>query len=279
MIIDCHTHIFPEWIRGNRAVYCDAEPAFRLLYQSPQSRMAGTDEILAAMDEEGVDRSVVFGFPWEDPETCQRHNDYILSAVEKHPRRLSGFSCVNPGGKGAAEEAARCLDNGLCGVGELAFYGSGISPEILDQLAEIMALCRERGVPVMIHTNESVGHLYPGKAPISLQQIYALAGAFPDNRIILAHWGGGIFFFNLLKKEVRQTLANVYFDTAASPFLYEPAIYATAVQLAGVEKVLFGSDFPLIRPTRYFKEMASAGLPQADMAKICGENSRRLLNL
>lgn len=279
MIIDCHTHIFPEWIRENRAVYCDAEPAFRLLYESPQSRMAGTDEILAAMDEDGVDRSVVFGFPWEDTETCRRHNDYILSAVEKHPRRLSGFCCVDPGGKGAVEEAARCLDNGLCGVGELAFYGSGISREILDQLAEIMALCRERGVPVMIHTNESVGHLYPGKAPISLEQIYALAGAFPDNRIILAHWGGGIFFFNLLKKEVRQTLANVYFDTAASPFLYDPAIYTTAVRLAGVKKVLFGSDFPLIRPKRYFKEMASAGLPPADRAKICGENSRQLLNL
>ncbi len=279
MIIDCHTHLFPRWIREKRETYCFAEPAFRLLYESPKSRMAGADEIVSVMDEDGVDRSVVFGFPWRNLETCKRHNDYILSAVDKHPRRLSGFCCVDPHSGGAGEEVARCLDNGLCGVGELAFYGSGISPEIIEKLNHIMALCRERALPVMIHTNECVGHRYPGKAPISLEEIYGLARAFPENRIILAHWGGGIFFFNLLKKEVRATLANVYFDTAASPFLYDSAIYPTAVQLAGVDKVLFGSDFPLIRPARYFREMKASGLPEADIAQICGENARRLLNL
>jgi len=279
VIIDCHAHIFPRWIREKRETCFPSEPAFRLLYESPKSRMAGADEIVSAMDEDGVDRSVVFGFPWKDPDIARRHNDYILSAVEKYPRRLSGFCCVDPYSEGSAAEAARCLDSGLRGVGELAFYGSGISEDILERLGDIMALCRERDLPVMIHTNECVGHAYPGKAPISLEEIYALVKAFPENRIILAHWGGGIFFFNLLKKEVRETLANVYFDTAASPFLYHPDIYATAVQLAGVDKVLFGSDFPLIRPARYFKEMTSSGLPKADMDRICGENARRLLDV
>ncbi len=279
MIIDCHTHIFPRWIRENRESCFGSEPAFRLLYEFPKSRMVGADEIVAAMDEDGVDRSVVFGFPWKDLDTARRHNDYILSAVERHPRRLSGFCCLDPHSDGAAVETARCLDSGLIGVGELAFYGSGISAEILDTLGDIMAICRERDLPVMIHTNECVGHVYPGKAPIALEGIYALARAFPENRIILAHWGGGIFFFNLLKKEVQETLANVYYDTAASPFLYRPDIYPTAVQLAGGDKVLFGSDFPLIRPSRYFKEMATSGLTEPDIARICGENSRWLLNL
>lgn len=279
MIIDCHTHLFPQWIRENRESYFSSEPAFRLLYESPKSRMIGAGEIVSAMDADGVDRSVVFGFPWRNFDTAKRHNDYILSAVERYPHRLSGFCCFDPHSDGAADEAARCLDAGLCGVGELAFYESGISAEILDRLGDVMGLCRERDLPVMIHTNECVGHKYPGKAPMSLEGIYRLPKTFPENRIVLAHWGGGIFFFNLLKKEVQETLVNVYYDTAASPFLYRPDIYPNAVRLAGEDKVLFGSDFPLIRPARYFKEMAASGLSDAERDRICGGNAQKLLGL
>jgi len=61
-----------------------------------------------------------------------------------------------------------------------------------------------------------------------LKQIYNLVKRFPENKIVLAHWGGGIFFFNLLKKDVKESLKNVYFDTAASPFLYDTQIYRYA---------------------------------------------------
>ena len=96
----------------------------------------------------------------------------------------------------------------------------------------------------MIHTNEPVGHSYPGKTPNTLAQIYAMIKQFPHNRIILAHWGGGIFLYTLLKKEVRQTLDHVWFDTAASPFLYHPQIYQQAIALAGEDKILLGNRFP-----------------------------------
>jgi len=80
-------------------------------------------------------------------------------------------------------------------VGELAVYGSDLDPEVIQALSEVMGLCRERNVPVLLHTNEPVGHDYPGKAPISLRGIYAFVKAYPENRVILAHWGGGIFFY------------------------------------------------------------------------------------
>jgi hypothetical protein len=95
----------------------------------------------------------------------------------------------------------------------------------------------------------------------------------------LAHWGGGIFFFNLLKKEVRETLQNVYFDTAASPFLYDAQIYRIAIQLGGAQRILFGSDFPLLKPKRYFEEMQKSGLSKADILNICGRNAMHLLGL
>jgi predicted TIM-barrel fold metal-dependent hydrolase len=279
MIIDIHTHAFPPSIRDDRQKFFAEEPAFRLLYESPGSQLIGASRTVEVMDEQGVDKSVIFGFPWRSIATCRQNNDYILEAVARYPDRLLGFCCVDPLHPEAAAEVQRCLQAGLHGVGELAFYTSGIDDRCLDSLEAIMDLARTFDRPVMLHTNEPVGHQYPGKTPNTLAQIYALVRRFAKNRIILAHWGGGIFFYSLLKKEVRESLANVWYDTAASPYLYQPQIYAQALDLAGEEKILLGSDFPLLAPKRYFKEMEQAGLSEARKAAVCGANAARLLGL
>jgi uncharacterized protein len=276
MIIDVHTHIFPSDVCNKREDYFNGEGPFQLLYDSPKSRIIDADALIESMDAHEVDKSVTFGFPWKNKEYYRKHNDYILASVNQYPDRLIGLCCVDMYSRGAAEEVERCLDAGLSGVGELAFYQSGIEEEALKMLEPVMAMCLEKDVPIMIHTNEPVGHLYPGKTPNTLVQIYNLAKAFPENNIILAHWGGGIFFYMLLKKEVKETLKNVYYDTAASPFLYDPDIYRVAIETAGAEKVLFGTDYPLIAPKRYYKEIEQAGVSVEDREKICGENAARL---
>ncbi len=279
MIIDFHTHIFPKAIRENREKYFPSEPAFKLLYDSPGSKLVGAKEIVAAMDEQGVDRSVVFGFPWKDSATFKLQNDYVMEVVTRYPERLVGLCCFDPFNKAAVEEAKRCLDGGLSGIGEIAFYESGIDGDVRDKLDPLMEICREKDLPFLIHTNEPIGHMYPGKTPNTLKQIYDLINRYSENKIVLAHWGGGIFFFNLLKKEVKERFKNVYFDTAASPFLYDPEIYRYAVEIAGVDKILFGSDFPLLKPARYFKEFENADLTRAQIEAISGLNAAKLFNL
>ena len=93
-------------------------------------------------------------------------------------------------------EAQRCLKEGLRGLGELAFYNAGFSPSSIEQLKPLMALCREADLPVLIHTNEPVGHVDPGKSPMTL--VEKSTGSFKlfGNKIVLAHWGGGLFFFS-----------------------------------------------------------------------------------
>ena len=280
MIIDAHTHIFPEEIRKNREAYFSDEPAFKKLYQSPKSKLIGARKMLAAMDENRVNRAVIFGFPWKSSKTYKRHNDYIREVVGRYPDRFIGLGCFDPFCKTAEKEAQRCLQqNGLSGIGELAFYEGGIENSALKRLAPIMAICRDQNRPIMIHTNEPIGHSYPGKTPNTLAQIYQLIQTYPHNKMVLAHWGGGLFFFSLLKKEIKERLKHVYFDTAASPYLYDADVYRLAIQLVGVEKILFGSDFPLLPPARYFDEMQTAGLSTNEMRQVCGLNAVKVFNI
>lgn len=279
MIVDFHTHIFPRKIRDSKAVYFPSEPDFKLLYHSPRAKLSGARQLIDTMDEQQVDRSVVFGFPWKNPETVKLHNDYIREAVENSGGRLIPFGCLDPHSDDAAREAERCIENGFAGIGELAAYLAGFDARLLKRLEPIMAICRAKNVPVLIHVNEPVGHVYPGKVPMTLNQVLGLIKSFPDNKLVLAHWGGGIFFYYLAKREMKENLKNVYVDTAASPFLYDPAIYRIAVQIVGSEKILFGSDFPLLKPARYFTEMKMSGLNPSDLKNIGGGNAARLLNL
>lgn len=279
MIIDFHTHIFPDAVKEGREAYFKGETAFELLYGSPKSKIVGAEEIIEAMDGQGVDRSVVFGFPWKDIATCRMHNDYVLNAVKEFPDRLIGLCCLDPAHPDAASEAERCLKAGLSGLGELAFYDAGFTPATLEQMAPLMALCRDADLPVLIHTNEPVGHSYPGKSPMTLRELYRLIRTFPDNKIVLAHWGGGIFFYHLMKKEVKAALANVYVDTAASPYLYDANVYRVALDILGPEKVLFGSDYPLLPPDRYFADMRKCGLNPSEIQQISGLSAKELLKL
>ncbi|MDY6880065.1 MAG: amidohydrolase family protein [Desulfatiglans sp.] len=279
MIIDFHTHLFPPSFRNRRSALFADESAFQSMYDSPQARLAGGEETIRTMDEEGVQVSVIFGFPWEREDNYQRHNDYILEQVHRYPGRFVGFCCFSPLSPQGPREAERCLQSGLSGVGELAVYDSGLTLEVREGLKEVMAICAEFDAPVLIHTNEPVGHMYAGKTAMNLRQIYAFVKRYPSNRIILAHWGGGIFFYGLMKKEVKDVLKNVWYDTAASPYLYTPDIYRVAGEIIGFDKILFGSDHPLLRPQRYFREIDQAGLSQNLVDQIRGENAARLLRM
>ena len=279
MIIDFHTHIVPPEIIENRERYFSSEPAFKLLYESPEAKLATAEDLIRMMDKEAVDKSVTFGFPWTNPDLFRWNNDYVAEAVAKFPSRLKGFGCFDLYNEYVTIEAERCLENGLCGFGELAFYQSGIDQNALDLLEPVMRISQTKNLPVLIHTNEPVGHKYPGKTPITLSQIYQLAQRYPKNKIVLAHWGGGIFFYMLMKKQVKKTLNNIYYDIAASPYLYSSEIYKIAKNLVGTDKILLASDFPLLKPSRYQKDFSESGLTEKQIAAIQGLNAAKLLNI
>lgn len=274
MIVDAHTHIFPPEVVADRQRFLDGEPAFAAIYADPKAPMVTAEGLIQAMDEGGVDVSWALGFPWVKEENAALHTDYLARAVKEGGGRLRGLACVHPPADWAGRQAQRALDLGLHGLGELAFYDSDLDNRAL---APLLELCAEAGVPLLLHTNESVGHKYPGKAPMTLAALYELVKAHPRTKLVLAHMGAGLFMYSLLKKEVSQALAKVWIDTAAAPFLYQPRAYALAVELLGADKVLLGSDYPLLKVERYRKELASAGLAERDLELIMGRAAAKLI--
>lgn len=276
MIIDAHTHIFPPEVIAERERFLDGEPFFQSIYADPKARLVSWPELAGAMDGDQVDVSWALGFPWVKQENSRLHNDYLAQAVAQSGGRLRGLACVHPPAPWARAEAERALGLGLHGLGELAFYSSDLD---LKSLAPLCELAAEAGVPVMLHTNEPVGHKYPGKAPMTLAALYELVKTHSRTKLILAHMGGGLFFYTLLKKEVTGALANVWFDTAAAPFLYKPQAYGLAAELLGPEKLLLGSDYPLLPVSRYQKEMSQpqAGLVGDALSLVMGRAAARLI--
>ncbi|MDR0685314.1 MAG: amidohydrolase family protein, partial [Spirochaetaceae bacterium] len=139
-------------------------------------------------------------------------------------------------------------------------------------------VCAELGMPVLVHANEPVGHQYPGKTDTTLCQLELFVEHSPDNDIILAHWGGGLLYFETMP-ELRKKFARVFYDCAASPFLYDSSVYRIACELGLETKILFGSDYPLLPITRYIPEIEASGIPDRAKALLLGENCRRILGI
>ena len=278
MIVDFHTHITPPHIIQNREAYLTRDIWFEELYGNPQARLITADELIAEMDRSGVQKSVTFGFGWRDPGLVRESNDYVIDAVRRYPDRLIGFGIVNPAyPKDAAREVERCAANGLRGVGELMPNGQGFSLNDAHAMGPVVEGAVACGMLILSHTSEPVGHRYPGKGTVRPDVVYRFVELFPEVVLVCAHWGGGLPFYELMP-EVMRKFRNVYYDTAASLYLYRDKIFF----LAGIlmpTKILFATDYPLISQRKMHSRLVLAGLPRGTLSKIQGGNAARLLGL
>lgn len=290
MLIDAHVHLMMPMTAAELDDFCRAEPYWGLLLQPPGGRSiqgwATPERMLADMDAAGIDRVVIQGQYRRTHAGCVAHNDRVVEVVRRYPDRVSGFAVVQPlAGAPALDEIKRCLDAGLCGVGELNPYAQGHSLRHPD-FRRLVEACIEHNVPLNLHVSEEVGHYYPGKSATPLRDYYWLAGQYPELRLVLAHWGGGLFFYELMPA-ARRTLHNVCYDTAASPLLYPTAdVFAVALRCVMPGKVLYGSDYPLrLFPRRqsepdftsFLAEIAGVDMPTATRRAVLSDNAARLL--
>jgi predicted TIM-barrel fold metal-dependent hydrolase len=279
MTIDFHTHVLPPRIRENRSAYVERDAAFAQIYSGEKVRIATAEDLIDSMDREDIAFSVIVNYGWSTHDLCVETNDYILESVARYPGRLAGFCSISAFTEDKSlAEVERCVRGGARGVGELrpdVQMPRSATPETLEPLSRLL---REHKLMLLTHSSEPVGHLYPGKGAATPERLLVFISGFPGVPVVCAHWGGGLPFYTLMP-EVRKALEDVYFDTAVSPFLYRPEVYRLVRDLVGADRILFGSDYPVIAPSRLLGEISESGLPEDDRDMILSGNARRLLGI
>ena len=277
-IIDTHTHLFPPEIVRDRAEFLERDSWFGQLYASPVIVMVSPEEMIASMDEAGIEMSVICGWPWRDPGLCRIQNDFLADVHARFRDRLAWLAIVNPLAAGCAEEIERCANLGASGIGELNADAQGFAWEEPAILGAMVEACRACDVPILIHCSESVGHAYLGKGTATPDKILRFLEACPDSRVIAAHWGGGLPFFEMMPEVARLT-TNVVYDSAASTYLYTRNVFHVVEQLVGPGRIVFGSDYPLLNQKRFLGRTLTSSLSQAGIADVLANNADRIFKL
>ena len=221
--------------------------------------------MLHAMDGAGVDRACVFNI--FHPEG-RRANDSTAAFVARHPDRFIGFAYVSPTMPETLEpELTRAID-------ELGLRAIKIYPPYttfpLDHEAwhPIFAFAEERGLVVLSHTDS--GTL---SEP---QKLGTAAARFPGATFVSGH-SGNIEPFRTQAIDMARVHDNFYLETCST--YRQPGVIEKLVAGAGAERVLFGSDQPLMDPRIQLGKIITADLTDEEKHQVIGGNAQRLLRL
>jgi predicted TIM-barrel fold metal-dependent hydrolase len=231
MIIDCHTHIFPDRI-APRVMEVNEKNLGLKAYGT------GTkDGILSYMDEAGVDYAVVLGVA-PAARLVKSTNDWLLALV--HPRLII-FGTVTPDYENWQEEIHRLKVNGARGI-KINSLLQDIVPDDPVMYPIYEKLIKE-DMAILLHSGKGEGR--NSKAPLrsTPKQLRKVHDDFPKLRMIIAHFGG----YSMLN-DVRQYLVGqeVYFDTSYCPTIKEmdPKEVCALIRAHGVDRMLYGTDYP-----------------------------------
>lgn len=278
IVIDAHVHAFPDEVIASRDDLVRRDHWFGQLYANPSAVLTNDADLLASMVSSGVDHAVMCGFPWSDPGLCRLNNDWMATASAVSGGRLSWLGIVVPNHVTAPAEAERCFSLGAAGIGELNADGQGFDLTERIELAALTEICIAANRPVLLHATEPVGHGYPGKGTATPDRLLRFLAANQGLDVVLAHWGGGLPFYELMP-EVAALCGRVRYDTAASPYLYRHDILQVATALVGPERILWGSDFPVLSQSRFLRRTLATDLDPDSLRLIVGGSAHETYRL
>lgn len=279
VVVDAHIHIFPPEIVAERERFFPRDPHFAELYRNPRARLVTAEEALASLDRNGIAGAFALGWGWRDPDLCRRHNDYLIDVQNRFPGRFACFGAIQPRETTAAlAEMERIAGAGLPGVGELMPHGQDYRLDDFSVMGPIAEALVERHMPLVIHVSEPLGHPYAGKGEVTPTSAWQLASRYPDLKVVFAHWGGGLPFYELMP-EVSGHLKGAYYDSAATTYLYHFEVFRVTAEICGADRVLFATDYPLLRQGPFLQKVRALGLPEPALDLILGQNAIRLIGV
>ena len=293
MIIDSHTHLYPQSVYNDPAEWAKTfEESYWLSCVLPEKGLSlqgwvSVDQLLKDMDAAGVDKVVIQSWYWENHRACEESLSWQLEWVKAHPDRFIGFAPFNAQGGAKSIELLRlAFDAGFKGIGEInpPAQGYAYDDELLDRALEMAAQAKAL---VTVHVTEPAGNAFPGKIETPFDKLQSMAQRNPDTRFIFAHLGG-LLPFHEFNPNTRKSLANVWYDTAAAPLLYSNLVYRTLCDVIDPKRILFGTDYPLRtfpkeqrQPSfqHHIDQLKYANLSEDELAGILGNNLASLLAL
>jgi predicted TIM-barrel fold metal-dependent hydrolase len=231
------------------------------------------DATVGAMDAAGVDVAMLSA--WHGPEGSLIANDEVAEWIAAHPHRFRGLAAVDlrrpvP----AARELRRCVE-------ELAFRGLRIvhwlweAPPTDPRCYPLYAAAAELGVPVCLQVGHT-GPLRPSEFGRPIPYVDRIALDFPEVTFVCGHIG---YPWTEEMVAVARKHPNVVIDTSAYTVRRYPPELVAYLRGDGGEKVLWGSNFPMIPPDRALRGLDDLGLEDETRAAFLGGNAARVFGL
>jgi uncharacterized protein len=237
----------------------------------PRSGLRAGD-LLLQMAEAHVERAVLLSVPPPGADVASVHtaNEQLAAFVRAHPGHFLPIAALPASDTDAAlREVERAATQGFAGV--------KLSPERLDLgTADTRALvARASALKLVVYVE--------GWWPDAAYEVGRLALALPHARLVLTHLGG-VRFSDVLVFRVLDlhpfTPRNVWFDLAGVAPLYVDSPFATQLlwvcRQVGVDRILFGSDWPLTSLEEAARSVRHLGFTQAEQAQVFRDNAEAL---
>lgn len=255
--LDVHAHIFPDKIAAKVVGTLEE-------YYNFKWRGNGTvTDLLASMDEAGVEKAVVFSCATK-PEQVVPANDYLMMVKQEYPDRFIAMGTIHPDLPEAAKEIDRIRAAGLQGI--------KLHPDFQKIYINEPAMMRiyamlDSSLPLMIHIGD---HRTDFSSPYRLARVLE---EFPELTIIAAHFGGYREWDQVWKHLIGK---KVYFDTSSSIFTLGTEEAAKIVRAHGADRILFASDYPASRHCDAINDVMSMKLSPAENEQIFHLNAQRI---
>ena len=257
--IDVHAHIYPEKI-AERAVGAVGE--FYLVDMYGQGTAA---HLLASKEQAPLTHFVVHSVATK-PSAVASINDFIAEQCRLHPE-LIGFMAMHQDLEDPEAEIERAVGLGLRGM---KLHPDTQKVNMDDpRLMSIYEMIEGR-LPLIVHTGD---YRTDFSHPRRLKNILH---TFPDLVVDAAHFGGWSvpeIGYDVLHDE------NVFIDVSSSMAFLGNRRTRELVNLWGADRVMFGSDFPMWRPTKEYEDFASLDFTEAELENMTWHNAERFLNM
>ena len=261
-IINAHAHIYPEKIAQK------ATDTIGVFYDIKMEMPAGTSlRLIEDGHKAGITRHIVHSVA-TTPHQVRSINEFLKGEVNAH-KEFIGFITLHPDltEQEVASEIAWAIENGFKGI---KLHPDFQKFNIDDEKAEKFYKLASEKLPILLHMGDD---RYEYSKPFRLVK---MAKKYPKTTFIAAHFGGYRCWDDAI---IYKGLENVYFDTCSSLPFITPEKAKELIDLLGVERFFFATDFPMWDSTNELKRFNKIPLTDKERQLIFSGNIKKLLNL